>query len=125
MTIHQQNKGFIALISTIIIFIVLLAIATTLDLSAFYSRYNILDFETKQSLLAQTYGCLETHLADLIFQTYPPATNLQITTDKLTCEISHETKNMFSIDAQDGRYNVKIKVTTDESRQKILSMEEI
>ena len=44
----RRNKGFIALISAIVISVILLLIAANLSLTSFYGRSNILDSELKE-----------------------------------------------------------------------------
>lgn len=61
----NPQSGFIALISAIIISVVLLAIAATLSLSGFYTRFNILDSEYKKRSLGLAEACAETALLDL------------------------------------------------------------
>ena len=61
----KSDKGFIALISAIIISTVLLLVATTASLTGFYGRSNILDseFKTKSETLAE--ACVEITLLEL------------------------------------------------------------
>lgn len=61
----QKNKGFIALMSAIIISVVLLLIITNLSLTGFYSRFNILDSELKSRSSALAEACADSALLSL------------------------------------------------------------
>jgi hypothetical protein len=56
----QHNTGFVALMSSIIISVVLLMIATNLSLVSFYNRFNILDTELKAISTNLAEGCADT-----------------------------------------------------------------
>src|SRR3989344_8321294 len=61
----KSNKGFVALISAIIISVILLLIATNLSLTGFYSRSNILDGELKEISSGYAEACVDTALLKL------------------------------------------------------------
>jgi len=63
---RNNNKGFIALISVVIISFVLLLVATTLGLKGFFSRFNILDSESKAKSSELANGCIETARLKLV-----------------------------------------------------------
>jgi hypothetical protein len=69
-----NNYGFVALMSVIIISAILLLIASTLSLSGFYSRYNILDSELKERSSALAEACIDQGLLLIANNTSHPAT---------------------------------------------------
>ncbi|MDD5050451.1 MAG: hypothetical protein PHV93_01785 [Candidatus Pacebacteria bacterium] len=56
----EKKKGFIALVSAIIISAVLLAILLSLNLGSFFTRFNILDSENKKRSALLALACFET-----------------------------------------------------------------
>ena len=61
----EKNKGFVALMSAIIISILLLAVTFTLSFSGFFSRFNVLDTEFKKRSAAIAEACADTALLQL------------------------------------------------------------
>lgn len=61
----QIEKGFIALMSVIIIGIVLLLVVITASLTGFYSRFNVLDFELKERSSAAADACVSQALLNI------------------------------------------------------------
>ena len=61
----RRNKGFIALISAIVISVILLLIAANLSLTSFYGRSNILDSELKERSSALAEACADTAILKL------------------------------------------------------------
>ncbi len=55
----NEHRGFIALISVIVVSVVLLLTATILSFSGFYARYNILDSEMKKRSAALADACVD------------------------------------------------------------------
>lgn len=63
---HSQNQeGFIALISVIIIFAILLVLAALIAQSSFFTRFNVLDYENKKVSASLAEACVETALVNL------------------------------------------------------------
>src|SRR5258708_32505996 len=62
-TINQ--KGFIALTSAMVISILLLAITVSLGFCGFFTRFNILDSESKERSLALAEACGEMSILNL------------------------------------------------------------
>ena len=54
-----ENKGYIALMSAIIVSAILLVISVSLGVGGFFSRFNVLDKEYKQKSQALAEGCLQ------------------------------------------------------------------
>ncbi len=61
----DTQHGFIALMSVIIVSVILLLIATTLSLSGFYGRYDILDSELKERSTANAEACIDQAVLEL------------------------------------------------------------
>lgn len=61
----KSSAGFMALMSVIIISVVLLLIASTLSMTGFSGRLNILDSEYKERSLALAEACVDTALLRL------------------------------------------------------------
>ena len=55
----KTNSGFAALMSSIIISVILLLVATNLSLTGFYARSNILDAEFKERSSALAEACAD------------------------------------------------------------------
>lgn len=88
---RSTTEGFIALISVVIISFVLLLVATTLGLKGFFSRFNILDSESKTKSAELVNGCIETarlKLANDNSFTTPSDTDIFINTEKCTYRVS-------------------------------------
>ena len=62
----KRNKGFVALMSAIIISVILLLIITNLSLTAFYSRSDVLDSELKDRSSALAEACVDTAILKLV-----------------------------------------------------------
>ena len=60
----NQQKGFIALISTIIISFVLIAVTFTANLAGFFSRFNMLDAESKEQSSQLAQACIQAALLE-------------------------------------------------------------
>ncbi len=64
--IPQKTSGFIALISTIIIALILLVMAIEEGMAGFHARFNILGTEAKEQAVALAEGCADQATAHLI-----------------------------------------------------------
>ena len=74
-----QERGFVALISVIIIGAVLLAVVIGASLTGFYSRYNVLDFELKERSASAADACANQALLELANDaTYAGGTTLSL-----------------------------------------------
>ncbi len=75
----QRNiqKGFIALISSIVMSAILLLITTTLSLSSFFTRFAILESEYKERSSALAEACVDSALVKIaIDNTYSPSNEI-------------------------------------------------
>lgn len=86
MNKKRGNQGFIALVATIIISLVLLVMAADESSSGWFARFNILGTEAKEQANALAEGCAEQALAMLL--TDPTYTgNIDITSLDGTCHV--------------------------------------
>ncbi len=123
-----MNKGFVALISSIIISAILLIILTTLSLGEFYTRYNILDSELKERSRDIADACVdETLLAIANNSAYTG--NETKTVNENTCFIdtvvTNGSEKSFRIRAIYQNYFTSLKIIIDSSTLNVLSWEEI
>ncbi len=58
-TLQYDQDGYVALISTIVISILLLAITVSLGFSSFLGRFDIVDSESKERSLALAEACVD------------------------------------------------------------------
>jgi len=61
----SKQRGFIALMSAIVISVLLLAITLSLGFSGFFTRFNILDSESKERSSALAEACGDTAILNL------------------------------------------------------------
>ena|SRR3989338_10087446 len=112
----ETQKGFIALMSAIIISVVLLLMITNLSLTGFYGRFNVLDSELKERSSALAEACVDTALLRIANDpTYPYPTNDPINVDGNDCIIESATGGNISTTANYKNYitNLKIEVDSD------------
>lgn len=62
---YNTQKGFIALISSIVMSAILLLITTTLSLSSFFTRFTILESEYKEKSSALAEACVDSALVKI------------------------------------------------------------
>jgi len=62
---RKHERGFIAIVSVIIITVVLLIVVVSASLTGFYSRFNVLDFELKERSAAAAESCANQALLNL------------------------------------------------------------
>ena len=96
-----KNDGFIALVSVIIISSILLILATTLSLSSFYARSNILDSEIKETSSSIAKGCVDTAVLEL-------ADNLNFSGNKSYVNINRDSCLVSSVTTSNGNKTFKV-----------------
>ena len=87
---RKNNKGFIALMSAIIISFVLIVITVTIGMTSFFGRVNVLDTELKERSSALAEACVDTAILKLSTnQDYllVPADHSITVTGSDTCDI--------------------------------------
>ncbi len=129
-------KGYIALVSVLIISLVLLTLAVSVSMTGFYARSNILNSEIKEQSMALAESCVSKAVADVAignpstgvvsFGTNPytgdayECTIVSITPDSPnTGETTIETQGIFN----DSYSNLV--VTIDSNNQDVLSWIEV
>ena len=88
----KNNSGFIALMSSIIISVILLLIATSSSLTSFYGRTNILDFELKERSSTLAEACVDTAILKLAQNK-----NYELITTDHNISIGTDHCNIFSL----------------------------
>lgn len=88
----KQPRGYIALISSILITIVLLTFVGAVSISGFYGRSNVLGSEIKEQSAAQAEACVNKAIADVaignpVAGTVSFGSNPYANGDPYTCEI--------------------------------------
>lgn len=85
----QTNKltgGYIALISAIIISVLLMTLSTTLSMTGFFARFDVLNSEYKERSIALAEACGDTAMlklaGDINYVVTPADQNVSVDTDK-------------------------------------------
>jgi hypothetical protein len=85
--LNQNNEsGFIALISAIVISLILVTITVILNLTGFFGRYNIVDSEFKQISTGLAEACVDTAILE-VTKGNTPAANTVIPVGANNCTI--------------------------------------
>ena len=123
----ETQKGFIALMSAVIISIILLLIATNLSLTSFYGRSNILDSELKERSSALAEACADTALLKLANDpSYaPPVGGEPVAVDDDECIIDSVVGDTINVSANYKDYITKLEIEFDTSDLSIDRWEEI
>src|SRR4029078_13703994 len=124
----KADSGFIALVSAIIISVVLLLITTSLDLSGFYNRANILDWELKEKSSALAEACADIVLLRLAQNAgYLGGENVTVSGND-TCAISPsspQNPRIFHIQAALQSYQTNLNITIDIPTVEVIKWEEL
>ena len=83
----KNKKGFIALMSVIILSVLLIVVTFTLSTSAFFTRFNVLNSEYKNISSNIADGCVDVALLNLINDHAYDPTNETVTIGTNTCTI--------------------------------------
>ncbi len=83
----NNQQGFIALISAIIISLLLVTISVTVATTGFLSRFNVLDSENKERSLALAEACLDTALLRLALNPADTTTGPVVISGSDTCNV--------------------------------------
>lgn len=126
----ETQRGFIALMSAVIISIILLLIATNLSLTSFYGRSNILDFELKERSYALAEACADTAILKLVNDPgyTPPAGGEFVNVDGNDCVIESVTGGglkIIDIKTDYKNYVTNLEIETDLTDMSIISWKEI
>jgi hypothetical protein len=121
---HQNRKGFMALISTIIISTILLLVAINLNLSNFYRRANVLDFELKAESSQLAESCLNIAILKIIRDKNYNPNNENIKISENYCTIKSRSGNTIETTANYKNYITNLIGTIDPHTMNIDSLEE-
>ncbi|MFH1346922.1 MAG: hypothetical protein ABIH10_01585 [Spirochaetota bacterium] len=121
-------KGYIAIISTIIISILLMTITLTVSSMGFFSRVNILDAEFKELSFALAEACVETALLKLSWnKSYNGNENISV--GEYQCSIlpieTVSSQKIIKTKAIFLKATTNLKITVQESNLLIIFWEEI
>ncbi len=124
----SKKRGMLALMSAIILSVILLILATTLSFTGFYSRFNILESETKEQSSALADACIDIALLNLAQNASYPG-NLSYSVGEKTCfvgsvsttggEVTFKTRGIFS-----NSYT-NLKIVLNETDLSVISVEEV
>lgn len=125
---HKKNQGFVALISIVLISFVLLIAVITLNKTSYINRYNVYNFELKETSKALAEAC--TNLAFLELSKNPSYT---VTTPEVktingnTCTIHSVTGTPKTIKAKSNykNFHTNITVVTSNPPLQITSWTEV
>lgn len=130
----NYSSGYIALMSTIVISVLLLAMAVSLGFAGFFGRFNVLDSESKERSLGLAEACADIAILNFAENiSYGGNETIYLDPDNPLekCTIfsleDHPTENWKIIKTQASFNNsfTNIKVTVDKNSVDIISWEEL
>lgn len=125
---RKDNRGFVALISVIIISAALLIVAASTGLVSFYSRFNMLDAELKERSNAAADACADEAIVQLAQNTDPSGVTISLNSID-QCRIgmvSGGTQKVFEVQATSSKTAVtNLRVAVDGSDFSVVSWQEI
>lgn len=123
-----NNRGFIALMSVIVMSAVLLMVALSTGLVSFYSRFNMLDSELKERSVSAADACADVALVQLAQNNDPSGMTLSLSLID-QCRIgtvSGTTQKTFRVQATSSAMAVtNLQVVADGNDFSIISWQEI
>lgn len=125
--LKNKNGGFVALISTILICASILIVLTTLSVSEFYGRYDILESELKEKSVGLAEACGDMAILKIINEsTYTGNETMNISGDSCTIGTISTSGNIksFTVSSLYKNYNTYFKIKVDKTTFEILSWEE-
>ena len=128
INIKNNKKGFVALISAIIISVILLLIVTNLSLTGFYNRFNILDSELRERSVALAEACVDTAILKLTINSAYSPINETVSVGVDDCIIESVTGSptkTILVKADYKDYITKLKVDINSTDMTIISWDEI
>jgi len=108
MSARKTSQGFIALTSSIIVGTVLLILVISLAFTSYYSRFSILDAESKEVSQGLAEGCVET-----VILKYSQGKNSYITSTTFPEEVNigSETCSIVSVSHSTPFANTQVKAS--------------
>lgn len=125
---NSNQKGFIAITTTMILSVILIVVATSLSFSGFFTRYNILDSELKKVSVALAEGCVDQALLKLATNstfTFPETVKI----NENSCQIVNVTSGgypkIITIKADYKHYITNLSVVVGSDTLNITKWEEV
>jgi hypothetical protein len=91
LSTYENQQGFLALTATIIIFAILIILLGIVSKSAFYNRFDVLDYENKKVSISLAEACAESALVNLAknsnYQTADTVHGDAVTVDALSTPV--------------------------------------
>ena len=107
MKLTTKNRGFIALITVIIISVVLLGLVSVSNTAGYFNRFDELDTEYKRIAFALAESCANTALLDLAQNyAYAPAQSIEVPLGSDSCTI------LFITTTSNSPYSRTVLITT-------------
>lgn len=125
--LKNKKGGFVALISTILICSSILIILSTLSVSEFYGRYNILESELKEKSAGLAEACGDAAILKIINEpAYIGNDTVKINGNSCTIGPVSTSGNIkyFTVSSLYKNYNTYYKIKIDKTTFEILSWEE-
>lgn len=89
----KNQKGYIALMSAIIISVLLLAVTLSLGFSGFFARFNMADSESKERSAALAEGCVDAAILEAAKEIYSANKTIKVAQVSDTCKVISSIKN--------------------------------
>lgn len=125
---RSASRGFIALISIIIISAILMLVAVTLSFTGFYGRYNALDSEFKERSLALAEACAEEAILKIVMDAgYFGSETVEVEDEQCTIGAITVLGNIktFRAEAVFGEAYTNLEISYDFVNRSIASWEEV
>lgn len=124
----NQNNGFIALITSIILSLVVMLVAVSLGSANLFNRFAVVDFGNKQSSLSAARSCLYYALFKLAESSHYSG-NETLTVSGYTCAISAITTSgankIIPAKSQVSGATTNLRLTVNSSSLSTVSLEEL
>lgn len=124
-----NQRGFIAITTTMILMVILLVVATSLSFSGFFTRYNILDSELKKVSVALAEGCVDQALLELANDSSYSPSNQIVSIGGNFCTIKNITtsggEKNINVEADYQHYITNLSVKVNPTSLVVTSWQEV
>ncbi len=121
----QKQRGFIALISAIIISVILLLVITNLSLTSFYDRFNVLDTELKTRSSDLAEACADTALLN-VAKNITYTGSVSVGADTCTIQsVTGSSQKTILIQANYKNYYTNLQIVANASDASVVSWQEL
>lgn len=106
----KNERGFVALMSIVIMSAIVLVLMFTLGISVFFSRFSVLETEHKRVSLALAEACANTAMLKIVQNaSYAPAFGGECVSVSDTCGASGATRTcrICSVEESSGTYTIR------------------